>query len=120
VAKAKKSKMPAALKKYWATHKRKGAKKSEEKGESRRKRATERKSGGERKEAKKPAKKWAQKASARMAKKGTKGSLTRMAKRSGMSTMAYAKAHYNSPGAVGKKARFAANINKGRRKKKKA
>ena len=55
---------------------------------------------------------WAQKAEKRMERKGTKGSMTRMAKKEGMSPMAFAKAHYNSPGKVGAKARFAVNINK--------
>lgn len=56
--------------------------------------------------------KWAQKASERMEKKGTKGSLTRIAKKHGESPMAFARSKYNAPGKVGKKARFAVNINK--------
>jgi hypothetical protein len=55
--------------------------------------------------------KWAQKAVARMKRKGTQGSLTRMATAAGQSPMGYARAHYNSPGKVGAKARFAVNIN---------
>jgi len=60
------------------------------------------------------AEKWAQAATERMKKKGTVGSLTRMAKKKGESPMGFAKSHYNAPGKVGKKARFAVNINKGK------
>lgn len=58
--------------------------------------------------------KWIQKAVAKMEKKGTKGSLTRMAKRKGESPMQFARSHEHSKGLVGKKARFAVNVNKGR------
>lgn len=57
-------------------------------------------------------KKWAQAAEKRMEEKGTKGSLTRIAKSHGESATEYAHEHYNDSGAVGKKARFAVNLNK--------
>lgn len=57
-------------------------------------------------------KKWAQKAEKRMEEKGTKGSLTRIAASHGESPMTFAREHYNSPGNVGQKSRYAVNINK--------
>lgn len=58
--------------------------------------------------------KWAQKATKRMKEKGTEGSLTRIAKEHGESAMEFAHQHFNSPGKIGEKSRFAVNINKGK------
>jgi hypothetical protein len=57
-------------------------------------------------------KKWAQAAVSRMEEKGTVGSLTRIAKSHGKTAMQFAHEHIHDSGAVGKKARFAVNINK--------
>lgn len=57
-------------------------------------------------------KKWAQAATERMKDKGTEGSLTRIAKAHGESPMEFAHEHYNSPGKIGAKSRFAVNINR--------
>jgi hypothetical protein len=67
------------------------------------------------------AKRWIQSAVKRMKKKGTVGSFSRAAKRAGMSTSAYAnkvlkKGSKASP-AMKKKANFAKNVGKSKRKK---
>ena len=57
-------------------------------------------------------KKWIQKAVNKMERKGTEGSLTKAAHKAGESPMEFARAHKHSKGKVGKKARFALNVNK--------
>jgi len=57
-------------------------------------------------------KKWMQAANKAMQRRGSKGSLTRIAKAHGETAMQYAHEHYHSPGAIGKKARFAVNAQK--------
>ena len=58
------------------------------------------------------AEKWIQKAVSKMKSKGTVGSLTKMAHKHGESPMKFAHEHEHSKGLVGKKARFAVNVNK--------
>ena len=57
-------------------------------------------------------KKWIQKAVNKMERKGSEGSLTKAAHKEDESPMEFAKEHKHSKGKVGKKARFALNVNK--------
>lgn len=68
------------------------------------------------------AKKWIQKARKRMEKKGTVGAFSAQAKRAGMSTKAYASKVLANPSRYSantvKRANFARNVSKSKRKKK--